>query len=62
MSLKWRTRRLHAVRESLLCKDEGAGRVTDAALRFGFTHLGEFSQQYRRAFGETPSETRARRM
>lgn len=61
--MQWlRARRLHAVREALLCEDEDVRRVTDAALRFGFTHLGEFSQQYRRAFGETPSETLARRV
>ena len=60
--MQWlRARRLHAVREALLCADEDMRRVTDAALRFGFTHLGEFSQQYRRAFGETPSQTLARK-
>src|SRR5262249_51441831 len=32
--------------------------VTGVATRFGFTHFGRFSSQYRRAFGETPSATR----
>ena len=52
----WRRCRLAAVRVDLL---KGANRtsVTDAAARFGFTHFGRFSQQYRRCFGETPSAT-----
>ena len=37
--------------------------VTRVALDCGFTHLGRFSQEYARQFGEPPSETlrRARR-
>lgn len=31
--------------------------VTEIALRWGFSHLGRFSAQYRAAFGESPSET-----
>jgi AraC-type DNA-binding domain-containing proteins len=31
--------------------------VTDVALRWGFTHLGRFSADYRTAFGELPRET-----
>jgi AraC-like DNA-binding protein len=31
--------------------------VTEVATRFGFSHFGRFSQQYRRCFDETPSET-----
>jgi hypothetical protein len=31
--------------------------ITDIATRAGFSHLGGFSQAYRRAFGETPSAT-----
>jgi transcriptional regulator GlxA family with amidase domain len=31
--------------------------VTDTALQFGFTHLGEFSKAYRLQFGETARET-----
>jgi len=60
--MQWlRTRRLHAVRELLITAGDGSTRVTDAAFRFGFNHLGEFSQQYRRAFDETPSQTLKRR-
>lgn len=34
--------------------------VTDAAMQFGFWHLGYFSQDYRELFGELPSQTRRR--
>lgn len=33
--------------------------VTEAALRFGFSHLGRFSGSYRQAIGESPSQTLA---
>lgn len=35
-----------------------AGTVTEAGLRFGFSHLGRFSVSYREAIGESPSQTR----
>jgi len=47
--------RLERVRESLV--DGSADSVTDAALRWGVTHLGRLAGDYREAFGETPSET-----
>ena len=60
--MQWlRTRRLHAVREALLSADDKPSRVADAAFRFGFWHLGEFAQHYRRAFNETPRATLSRR-
>jgi AraC-like DNA-binding protein len=60
--MQWlRAQRLRAVRAVLMAGGDGTTRVTDAAFRFGFTHLGEFSQQYRRTFDETPSQTLARR-
>lgn len=31
--------------------------VTDAALSWGFTHMGRFSREYQKVFGEKPSET-----
>ena len=36
------------------------GTVTQATMRFGFRELGKFGVLYRRAFGESPSETRRR--
>ena len=35
--------------------------VTQAALRLGFVELGKLGVLYKKAFGETPSETRRRR-
>jgi AraC-like DNA-binding protein len=59
--MQWlRQQRLQAVRAALLASG-GEPTVTAAALRFGFAHLGEFGQHYRRAFGESPRETLARR-
>ncbi|MDU8941978.1 AraC family transcriptional regulator [Ovoidimarina sediminis] len=54
-----RRERLRAVRAALL-GDPGA-RVTTLAFAYGFTHLGRFASEYRRMFGEAPSETRASR-
>ena len=60
--MQWlRARRLEGVRAALLEKNGAPPRVAATALRFGFTHLGEFTQHYRRAFGETPSQTLGRR-
>lgn len=35
----------------------GTDSVTDIALKWGFAHLGRFSQEYRKRYGELPSET-----
>ncbi len=51
-----RARRLNRVRRDLLAR--APLNVTAAALRHGFGHLGRFSGQYRRLFGELPSQTR----
>ena len=48
--------RLKAARRDLLQGALGL-RVTDVALAYGFLHFGWFSQDYRRLFGETPSQT-----
>ena len=50
--------RLSEVRRVLA--SEG-GSVTQAAMRFGFRELGRFGVLYRKAFGESPSETKRRR-
>ena len=52
----WRRHRLAAAREVFL-KATSDTSVTEMATRFGFSHFGRFSQQYRRCFDETPSET-----
>ena len=46
--------RLDQARARLL---RGGASVTDVALGCGFTHLGQFSADYRRRFGERPSDT-----
>jgi transcriptional regulator GlxA family with amidase domain len=51
-----KTLRLNAARHDLL-RGAGRTRVTDVALDWGFLHFGWFSQDYRRLFGETPSQT-----
>ncbi|WP_166363515.1 AraC family transcriptional regulator [Pseudomonas akapageensis] len=48
--------RLRNVRQALLNPGEGDC-VTDLAVRWGFLHLGQFSADYRLAFGEKPSDT-----
>lgn len=53
-----RDQRLDAVRRTLMEAIPGdAVTVTDAALRWGFNHLGNFSGVYRQRFGESPSTT-----
>lgn len=38
----------------------GLASVNAVARRWGFSHMGRFAADYRRAFGETPSRTRRR--
>ncbi|MCL2657323.1 MAG: AraC family transcriptional regulator [Betaproteobacteria bacterium] len=52
--------RLRRVREQLLQSDVGQTTVTAVAYQWGFTHLGHFTTDYKRWFGESPSETLAR--
>ncbi len=56
-----RSRRLSAVHEALRRRWPGDTTVTEAAFDHGFWHLGRFSQAYKKLFGESPSETLARR-
>tara|TARA_R110001583_G_scaffold7720_3_gene37882 strand:+ start:67210 stop:68160 length:951 start_codon:yes stop_codon:yes gene_type:complete len=51
--------RLNQVRRELSRNDERQT-ITDIAISYGFFHLGEFSQSYKRLFGETPQQTRQR--
>lgn len=49
--------RLHGARADLLRSRPEKGRVSAIALAHGFTHLSLFSREYRREFGELPSQT-----
>ena len=55
-----RKQRLLAVRQALGTASNQHCTVADTALRFGFTHLGEFSKAYVQSFGETARTTLAR--
>ena len=55
-------KRLTAVRSALRGSDPEAITVTNVALRYGFWELGRFATDYRRVFGERPSETLTRGM
>ena len=48
--------RMDAARKAMLSAPPGV-RVTEIALQSGVTHFGRFSMEYRRRFGESPSET-----
>lgn len=49
--------RLERVRKELLAASPERDTVTELAMRWGFTHLGHFTADYKRRFGEAPSET-----
>lgn len=48
--------RLNQARQLLL--DQPRARVTEIAMRAGFSHLGRFASDYRELFGERPRDTR----
>jgi AraC family transcriptional regulator, ethanolamine operon transcriptional activator len=50
-------RRLHQVRNALKQADRQHAKVAEVAAQFGIWELGRFAQDYRRLFGETPSQT-----
>ncbi|AJE14881.1 helix-turn-helix transcriptional regulator [Stutzerimonas balearica] len=52
-----RQRKLERVRCSLSDPEGGVRNVTEVAMDYGFLHLGRFSESYRNAFGELPSDT-----
>jgi transcriptional regulator GlxA family with amidase domain len=49
--------RLSQARGALLSADCKFATVTEIATSFGFVELGRFSVEYRKAFGENPSQT-----
>jgi AraC-like DNA-binding protein len=51
-----RTQRMLMVRQELIEHGDKTT-VTDAALKWGFNHLGRFSAYYKAQFGEKPSDT-----
>ena len=56
-----RRRKLERVHSYLLDPTTKVRSVTEVALDYGFLHLGRFSESYKNAFGELPSETLKRR-
>jgi AraC-like DNA-binding protein len=54
-----RAARFEAVRQTLQ-NEATADNVADVAMTWGFSHMGRFSTEYRKRFGERPSETRRR--
>lgn len=56
----WRDARLARAHADLLTAPPGA-RVTDIALRWGFTHFGRFSELYRARYGQSPRRARSGR-
>ena len=49
--------RLHKVREAVCASDRDM-KIVDIANHWGFWHQGDFARNYRRVFGELPSDTR----
>ncbi len=49
--------RLNEVHKILLSSDSATTRISDVASSFGFWHMSQFATDYRRHFGELPSET-----
>jgi len=49
--------RLNAVRRELLVADPQSMNISNIAFKYGFTHMSHFSQEYKRMFEETPTET-----
>lgn len=51
-------RRLECVHRDLIAGPKAAWSIARIARHWGFAHMGDFGQRYRRAYGCTPSETR----
>ncbi|SDS37650.1 helix-turn-helix transcriptional regulator [Pseudomonas oryzae] len=57
-----RQRKLESIRQRLSDPRTTVRNVTEIALDYGFLHLGRFSETYKNAFGELPSDTLRRRV
>jgi len=53
----FRVTRLNAVSRELRDRGVADTRIAEVAMRWGFNHLGRFSIEYRKLFGEKPSDT-----
>lgn len=53
----FRSMKLNAIHHELRQSHDADIRISDLAMRWGFLHLGRFSLEYRRLFGESPRET-----
>jgi AraC family ethanolamine operon transcriptional activator len=49
--------KLNALRRELQQSNGTGMRIGDIAMRWGFLHFGRFAEDYRRLFGERPSDT-----
>jgi len=49
--------RLHAVKKELETADPKDSTVTQVAMKYNFIHMNHFSAEYKKTFGQTPSET-----
>jgi AraC family ethanolamine operon transcriptional activator len=49
--------RFNAVKKELIDQDKEHINVTNTALKYNFLHMGYFSQEYKKFFGELPSHT-----
>lgn len=52
--------RLNSARRQLESSTSKQATVTDVAIQWGFWHMGQFAKDYKKIFGESPSETLAR--
>jgi AraC family ethanolamine operon transcriptional activator len=53
-------RSLNQVRRQLQMRRSDKIKIADVANDWGFWHMGQFAKDYRRMFGELPSDTLAR--
>lgn len=53
-------RRLEAAYHALYSANKDSTKVIDVAIKYGFNHIGRFSEYFKQAFGESPSVTLSR--